>query len=267
MNKRIAPIALLALSIPITSWGQEAAPVRVSVSELFRALHQAKLNKKGEEEKTVDYEKRVSSFRFKGHGINSEFMTTFKPSQFKDLCLNTLDADSDEISFACTLKSETSEASGMVVPVRQSTPSFSSYTGVNAYNRQVKVSKINYSRDVLLLNTEANKFLKNDATFYVGPLKSRAGKLKSDYERIEIAVTFRLRAPFIDEMIGGTTPKIDDPRDITVRSNAIVGIPLRFQVFKDGEKTPFKTYDIKAHAVGYTDAFVEISFPEQSAEQ
>src|SRR5450830_1049778 len=228
---RISLLAPLAFSIPLSSWAQTSTPVKISVPELFRALHQAKLNKKGDEEKSTDYEKRLSMFRFKGYGINTDFMTTFKPSQFKDLCLPNLDADSDELSFTCFFKSETNKATGMVVPIRQSAPSTSSYTGVNSYNRQVKVSKINYSRDVLLLNTEENKFLQRDANFYGAPIKSKAGKLKADYEKVEIAVIFKLRPPYIDEMVGGTTPKIDNPMDITVLSNAVVGIPLRFEVF------------------------------------
>lgn len=266
MDKKVGLLASLALIVPMYAWGQTSTPLKVSVAELFRALNQAKLNKKGEEEKSSDYEKRVSKFQFKGYGVDGEFMATFKPSQFKDICLPVLDADSDEISFTCFLKPKTHEAHGMVVPIWQSAPSIDNYTGVNAFNRHIKVTKTNYSRDVLLLNTEESKFLKDEAKFYGGPIKSHAGKLKADYEKIEIGVIFKLRPPFVDEMVDGTKPKIDDPRDITVLSNAIVAIPLRFQVFKDGEKTPYKTHNVKAQDAGYTNAFVEITFPEQTSE-
>jgi hypothetical protein len=237
--------ASLLACLPAVTQAQAVAapPPRVNVAELHQAIKAARLQTKGDEEKTATFEARRANFRFKKLAIGDEMMAVFRPAATPG-CERSVDADREVIGFYCNFKPQTHEAHGAEIILSQSKAADSAYTGVNAFNRQIRVTRRDVYRVSLLVThvPDNGVFIKDDATLAVPDIPSAPGKYKQDYEQIEVGVVFTLRAPYADNLIAGTNPTISAPLDLTVRTQAVAGQLLRMYVFRKGAAQPFATF-------------------------
>lgn len=237
--------------------GDITLPPTVNLKELHRALSAAKLGERTDEEKTASYLARVESFRFKKLGVKDEMTVVIQPKDMKSLCRRHVDADRDLVSAHCEFSGLAyggPNTYGTHFNVSTRHRYGRSYVAANAFNRKVT------ARESLanVLSLVALPGIEDPYAKTVAPLPleivnvpSEPHKYKQTYDDLEIAIVFKLVAPYAGSHIDRASPTISDPYDYTHRIDVVYSQVDRIYYFRKGHPKPLAAYRLSYRKKGF----------------
>jgi hypothetical protein len=106
---------------------------------------------------------------------------------------------------------------------------------VNAFNRHIDVEKSVIRQAGLVY---AGKCGFGSSELQVKDIPSKPGKLKADYNNIEVAFEFTLATPFTTQVKMRSSPTIDNPTDVEFTSDVVIAEVAHAYVFRRGADSP-----------------------------
>jgi hypothetical protein len=237
-------VIFTAAFVSTTAFGQttDRLPESINLMELHKALEKANLKYKGDEEKTVAYEARVNAFRHKGKAIVDEMSITFRPSS-TEACKRKVDADNETIGFSCHLESlGNMTVQGLEIRLSEQKKNLGTYVGSNAYNVRTRITQREVNRVALLaIPTIATTHEPVYSTsIEVKGLNVSSTNYQREYEKFKIVVGYKLKHPYIGQVISEKTPTLSVPDDVTTFTTLVLGTVTRVHVFRNDETEPIK---------------------------
>lgn len=215
---------------------KEAAEIDLGKAVL--AISKANLSSKGEEEKTIEFQKKIQNFRLNGKSLTEKFFVYLKPASL-DFCSLKPQPDSDSFSFSCKIDLTYGSIDFTESRVKLSS---GSYVGVNAFNRKIVVQKSKYMEKRIHFEFDDLYNLRKPLTFSVENIPSKAGSIRKDYSKIEMALVFLIKTPYAFAEIKSKSPTINDPEDITTISLVLYVSPLELHVLSGRNSKPLRSF-------------------------
>lgn len=216
-------------------------PPRIDAMEFFKALTAANIGGAGRTENPDALERRRADFQFRKLTLSDEMMVTFAPSTLPN-CQRNIDEAGAAIGFSCTFKSGQGDHSkGLLIPLTQRVVGQGHYVAANALDHRVTVERREIARAGLMAVTNVSHSV-GESVLSVSGIPIPSGKFVREWAQLQVGMVFKPQAPFADTDFTGKNATLSDPYEVSVRTEAVVGLISRVHVFRKGDAKPVMSF-------------------------